>query len=193
MNDGVSVLVALVLLVFIFRWLFGGATPTDNSSIRRAPVRDDWVQTVHSMFPHIPTAAIRRDLERTRSVEITCERILRDGQLPTLPSDFAPSHAVATPAAASTGASAGRPAATSQAAQPSLIRRFNLSDRNLDGVDDKTVDRVWEADSRKREDRLRSRKEQMLLRARKRMLEKRDTDTETTAAAEGKGKSPALE
>jgi coupling of ubiquitin conjugation to ER degradation protein 1 len=34
------------------------------------------------MFPHIPVTAIRRDLERTRSVELTCERILRDGGLP---------------------------------------------------------------------------------------------------------------
>ena len=34
------------------------------------------------MFPHIPTAAIHYDLQKTGSVEQTCDNILRDGALP---------------------------------------------------------------------------------------------------------------
>jgi coupling of ubiquitin conjugation to ER degradation protein 1 len=38
--------------------------------------------TVLGTFPHIPAEAIRYDLARTGSVELTCENILRDGELP---------------------------------------------------------------------------------------------------------------
>lgn len=34
------------------------------------------------MFPHVPTAAIHYDLQKTGSVEQTCDNILRDGSLP---------------------------------------------------------------------------------------------------------------
>ena len=34
------------------------------------------------MFPNIPVEAIQYDLQKTGSVEQTCENILRDGTLP---------------------------------------------------------------------------------------------------------------
>ena len=37
---------------------------------------------MRSMFPHVPTAAIHYDLQKTGSVEQTCDNILRDGSLP---------------------------------------------------------------------------------------------------------------
>src|SRR6185369_8060321 len=40
------------------------------------------VETVCAMFPNIPPAAIQFDLQKTGSVEVTCDNILRDGGLP---------------------------------------------------------------------------------------------------------------
>lgn len=40
------------------------------------------VEAVQAMFPHIPEASIRYDLQRSGSAEATCERILQDGYLP---------------------------------------------------------------------------------------------------------------
>ncbi|RKP23984.1 hypothetical protein SYNPS1DRAFT_23920, partial [Syncephalis pseudoplumigaleata] len=146
MNDGVSILVALVLLAFVLRWLFGNSTEQRGPGSAPRPVPEDWVHTVHSMFPHLPPAAIRRELERTHSVELTCERILRDGTLPTLPSDMA----------ASTSSSFGHPATADggdagrnqpQGTSTSLLQRYQLTDAQLDGVaEDGPVDRTWETD-----------------------------------------------
>lgn len=39
------------------------------------------------MFPHIPVEAIQYDLQKTGSVEQTCDNILREGTLPLVRGD----------------------------------------------------------------------------------------------------------
>lgn len=45
------------------------------------------IDTVRTMFPHIPVEAIQYDLQKTGSVEQTCDNILREGTLPLVRGD----------------------------------------------------------------------------------------------------------
>nr|CAG8602560.1 15415_t:CDS:2 [Entrophospora candida] len=55
----------------------------ERPRFRLRHVTPEMIETVHSMFPDIPTAAIKYDLQKTGSVEVTCENILRNNS--TLP------------------------------------------------------------------------------------------------------------
>ncbi|PVV05249.1 hypothetical protein BB560_000234 [Smittium megazygosporum] len=82
----ILVLLFLILLVFvIFGVLFGGSLG-NNSAATRYPVREDHVSQLSAMFPDIQEAAIRFDLSKTGSLEITTENILTLGSSLPLPS-----------------------------------------------------------------------------------------------------------
>ena len=72
MNDTLGALLAVLVLWVLVR-VFSGRT---------AHVEPGTIDAVHSMFPHISYAAIHYDLLQTGSAESTCDRILRDGNLP---------------------------------------------------------------------------------------------------------------
>ncbi|KAJ1929707.1 hypothetical protein IWQ60_000926 [Tieghemiomyces parasiticus] len=183
MNE-VSLVVSAVVLYFVFKWLLGGdesdGRSTANAGVGRHRVSADMVQMVRSMFPHIPEASIRADLQRTGSVEMTCDNILRNGQLP--PPINAPAANPAGPAAAATAsrptgraapgtARPGTTAASSSSssrdvAQESLVKRYNLAGK-LDEPLPEQPTYTWESDAAKRQDQLRRRKERMILQARK--------------------------
>ncbi|CAG8504475.1 17633_t:CDS:2, partial [Acaulospora colombiana] len=96
MNDSISILVAILVIFCVFRWLLGSTpqqTPVNNrgnittNDIPRArprPVTPEMVETVCAMFPNIPPAAVQYDLQKTGSVEVTCDNILQNGGLPLL-------------------------------------------------------------------------------------------------------------
>lgn len=192
MNDSISILAAFVILVFIFRWLFGkiqnvlttclsshfpvGGPSNSNDSTpqrrlpndRRRAVTPEMVQTVQQMFPHIPPAAIHYDLQRTGSVQVTCDKILSEGDLPIPPPNFPiPLQYQPQPSPADRG-SGSSSSSSASASRPSLVNRFNLSSKLSSEVAEPP--KVWEATAEKRQRLLQMRKEAMILAARKKMM-----------------------
>ncbi|ORX98336.1 hypothetical protein K493DRAFT_313672 [Basidiobolus meristosporus CBS 931.73] len=190
MNDGVSILVAIFIILLVFRWLLG-SSPSNQDRQRRTGtglatgrryVSPEQVSTVHGMFPNVPIAAIQADLARTGSVEVTCDNILRDGGLP-LPVEATPQPAQNPP---STTNNASSSSSNSKATATNLIHRFNINPENEENA---TVapPKVWEATADKRQDNLQRRKEHMILQARKRFLEqqqKKAAQSEVTEKSE---------
>ncbi|KAI3614696.1 hypothetical protein CBS9595_003967 [Malassezia furfur] len=74
MNDLMGALFALLVLWMMLRMIGG--------ELSNAVQTQQMVETVKTMFPHIPEPSIRYDLLRSGSAEATCERILQDGYLP---------------------------------------------------------------------------------------------------------------
>ncbi|KAG9322965.1 hypothetical protein KVV02_007245 [Mortierella alpina] len=126
------------------------------------------VETVRAMFPHIPTAAIHYDLQKTGSVEQTCDNILRDGTLPMPPAPRPP-----TPPATSTSSTStsGSSSATNQSVNGNLVQRFQLQEAAERNVVPDEPSKVWADSAEKRQEVFKSRKEFMVLQARKRFLE----------------------
>ncbi|KZT06630.1 uncharacterized protein LAESUDRAFT_749863 [Laetiporus sulphureus 93-53] len=206
MGEVVNVLVAVAVIVLIVRWATSGKDATAEPSpstvlgFRPKNVTIEMVETVHSMFPDIPSDNIRYDLLRTGSVQQTTNTILERGFLPAVgPHAFyasfiayisawkpPPAYYTIYPRAVdSTHSPAGtlRPttAGSSTGNKPSsenLITRYTLQDRIVasSGVSVTTPEEaggkaVWEDSPEKREASLRERKARMVLAARQRLLE----------------------
>lgn len=187
MGEVVNVIVAVAVVVFIVRWATTGKDAPNTPSpalvlgFRPKNVTTDMVDTVHNMFPDIPSDNIRYDLLRTGSVQQTSTTILERGFLPAPP----PAYYTIYPRAIDPApASASRPLnsvnATTSGAKPkgdNLITRYNLQERAAaaSGVSVLAPEEVggvavWEESAEKREASLRERKAQMILAARQRLL-----------------------
>ncbi|KAG0372992.1 hypothetical protein BGX24_012318 [Mortierella sp. AD032] len=178
MTDFVSLTIVIVIIFMVFRWLSASGDdqgPRQGQGRNRIPTRPparlvnpEMVETVRAMFPHIPTAAIHYDLQKTGSVEQTCDNILRDGTLPMPP---APRPQTPPTAAATSAAASGSSTGSSHATNGNLVQRFKLqeaADKNI--VPDEPT-KVWADSAEKRQEVFKSRKEFMVLQARKRFLE----------------------
>ncbi|KAF8986123.1 hypothetical protein BGZ46_009234 [Entomortierella lignicola] len=178
MTDFVSITIVIVIIFMVFRWLSAsgdgdGPQPNRQGQNRvRTPTRPparlvnpEMVETVRSMFPHIPTAAIHYDLQKTGSVEQTCDNILRDGALPMPPAPRPPTPPVASSSA--TGSSSG----VSQSVNGNLVQRFKLQEAAEKNIVPDEPSKVWGDSAEKRQEVFKSRKEFMVLQARKRFLE----------------------
>lgn len=64
------------------RYVGKAKTGSRRTELSNAVQTQQMVETVKTMFPHIPEPSIRYDLLRSGSAEATCERILQDGYLP---------------------------------------------------------------------------------------------------------------
>ncbi|KAF8581459.1 hypothetical protein K439DRAFT_1662305 [Ramaria rubella] len=193
MGEVVNVVVAFAVIVFIFRWATRGGG--GNEETRRARnllgfqpkhVTPEMISTVQSMFPHIPHDNIHFDLLRTGNVEVTSNKLLERGYLdaetcqpPPTYSQLYPVQAAPAPAAPSSASSPS----TKPASQPTLISRFDLEERlrsEKETVSTTMVDAggkaTWEDTPERREASLRERKAQMVLAARKRLLEQRNQE-----------------
>ncbi|KAI7827067.1 hypothetical protein BC939DRAFT_445673 [Gamsiella multidivaricata] len=117
------------------------------------------------MFPHIPTAAIHYDLQKTGSVEQTCDNILRDGTLPMPPAPrpITPPAASSSPSTAAAGSSSG----TSHSVNGNLVQRFKLHEAVEKDLVPEEPSKVWGDNAEKRQEVFKSRKEFMVLQARK--------------------------
>ncbi|KAF9953980.1 hypothetical protein BGZ70_010697 [Mortierella alpina] len=177
MTDFVSITIAIVIIFMVYRWLSAsgeGSQPSRQGQNRgrMTPrtqarlVNPEMVETVRAMFPHIPTAAIHYDLQKTGSVEQTCDNILRDGTLPMPPAPRPP-----TPPAPSTSSTSGSSSATSQSVNGNLVQRFQLQEAAERNVVPDEPSKVWADSAEKRQEVFKSRKEFMVLQARKRFLE----------------------
>ncbi|KAI8338580.1 hypothetical protein BC941DRAFT_469685 [Chlamydoabsidia padenii] len=174
MNDGVSILVAVFLILIVLRWMLGGQPQNQQLRQRRTTTRrvhrvtPQMIEMVRALFPDVPTAAIQADLQRTGSVETTVDNALRDGGLP-LP---------ATPTASQPGSpSLNNTSSTSSSSSrkptnyDSLLQRYKLDTEKLAQEELVEPPKVWEQDAAKRQDTLKKRKEFMVLQARKKLME----------------------
>ncbi|KAF9287462.1 hypothetical protein BGZ68_001791 [Mortierella alpina] len=179
MTDFVSITIAIVIIFMVYRWLSAsgeGSQPNRQGQNRgrMTPrtqarlVNPEMVETVRSMFPHIPTAAIHYDLQKTGSVEQTCDNILRDGTLPMPPAPRPPTPPAASASSTSTS---GSSSATNQSVNGNLVQRFQLQEAAERNVVPDEPSKVWADSAEKRQEVFKSRKEFMVLQARKRFLE----------------------
>ncbi|SCV72173.1 BQ2448_4867 [Microbotryum intermedium] len=143
MDDAVGWLVALSFVYFTYRYLFGSSSSgsSNGTSRRRYVVPPASIDTVANMFPNIPRASIRYELERTRNnVEATVERCLSQGRLPEPPASFfadlssengptTPQRPNSNATRASPPTTPSSPVSTSATPSPSLIQRLRLQDR----------------------------------------------------------------
>jgi coupling of ubiquitin conjugation to ER degradation protein 1 len=192
MAEVVNVVVAFVVIVFLFRWVTsskdspGGTAET--LGFRPKNVTDDMINTIHGMFPDIPVDNIRYDLLRTGDVEMTTNKILEKGFLDAPPAPYytlyprAERDLAAAPAPPAAGAGA-----TATAAKENLISRYNLQDRVTAPAPTLSETQiggkaVWEDSAEKREASLRERKAQLILAARQRLLASQQQQVDSTAS-----------
>ncbi|KZT70699.1 hypothetical protein DAEQUDRAFT_744662 [Daedalea quercina L-15889] len=180
MGEVLNVVVAVAVIVFIVRWVTSGKETSSGPSpsavlgFRPKNVTTEMVDTVHTMFPDIPSDNIRYDLLRTGSTQTTTNNILERGFLPAPPPAYYtlyPRAADSTPAARPTPAPS--PTSSGKSKSENLIGRYHLEDRVAlsSGVEVHTPEEaagraVWEDSAEKREASLRERKAQMILAAR---------------------------
>lgn len=202
--------IAACLLIgyLIFRWYSSSPTTATGQSSsantravpRRAPTPaeatliNSRAELVSGMFPQIPLAAIKWELQKNgANVEATTEKILTNGFLPEPPAPANPSpasssrpsrtNAPSTVTNASTSAtSTGR---SSNNAHIDLITRYNLSNKLAESAMSNDSDSgsaspsgsgkgkasAWSQNKAERQALLQKRRDEMILKARRRMEE----------------------
>ncbi|KAI0746337.1 hypothetical protein C8Q80DRAFT_1105147 [Daedaleopsis nitida] len=165
----------------------GAGTPSPSTVLGFRPknVTPEMVETIHNMFPDIPSDNIRFDLLRTGSVQQTSNKILERGFLPPVPPaayyDIYPRAVDSTSPAQPAGARPSNATAGPSKAKKSenLLTRYHLEGRaetsataTATGAAPEVAGgkAAWEDTAEKREASLRERKAQMILAARQRML-----------------------
>ncbi|EPQ27698.1 uncharacterized protein PFL1_04836 [Pseudozyma flocculosa PF-1] len=215
MNDSLGAFLAIAVLWLILRFAFGGSSSSNGNANAAGPSLDaararqvpqHMVDAVKTLFPHVPEASIRYDLQRSGSAEATCDRILNEGGLPTPPagffgtatsntpsrSDAAATTATHEPAAAAAGQAANAAArganarasasssSSSSVKRTTLISRFGTDGDALDTTADKGDGDAqgWAPSPEERAKRLEERKRRMVLEARKKLMERQAHKTE---------------
>ncbi|KAH8079069.1 hypothetical protein BXZ70DRAFT_1050921 [Cristinia sonorae] len=198
MGEVVNVIVAFAVIVIIVRWATtskdGAPSQPSTSSIlgfRPKNITTEMVDTIHTMFPDIPTDNIRYDLLRTGNVQVTTNKLLERGFLPAPPPAYYTVYprteqpANPTPRATQPQQAA---AASSSKKTESLISRYHLEERLASSTGIAASPEVaggksvWEESAAKREASLRERKAQMILAARQRLLAQQKAEQDAAAA-----------
>ncbi|KAJ2959093.1 hypothetical protein NQZ79_g5382 [Umbelopsis isabellina] len=193
MNEGISIIVAVFVILVAMRWLFGAPQQSGSQRQRanrpRHAVTPEMVETVRAMFPNITVPAIRASLQTTGSVEITIEQALRDGTLP-MPANVTPPRSPSSGNRNNQYTSGQSSSSVMGAKQNDLVSRYGLESR-VDNLESPEPPKVWESDVQKRQEMLRKRKEHMILQARRKMQESKvsaqqpaDTMSHSSKAAE---------
>ncbi|CAG8770481.1 1741_t:CDS:2, partial [Acaulospora morrowiae] len=153
---------------------------TTNDMPRARPRPDDLLQveTVCAMFPNIPQASIQYDLQKTGSVEVTCDNILQNGgSLP--PPPVATSFAI--PSTSQASSSSTSTSVNSSLTQQSLIDRYKLQEAVNKGLVPSDPPKKWETTPERRQELLQQKKDAMVLQARERYLEQQRKKKELEA------------
>ncbi|KAI0367262.1 hypothetical protein BV20DRAFT_1123576 [Pilatotrama ljubarskyi] len=201
MGEVVNVLVAVAVIVLVVRWATSGSkdssgapSPSAVLGFRPKNVTPEMVETVHSMFPDIPSDNIRYDLLRTGNVQVTTNKILERGFLPAPPPAYYTIYPrTAEPPAPRQPATPGNNAANAEAGSSKPKKTENLLTRyHLEGLASGTsigaapeevgAKSVWEDSPEKREANLRERKARMILAARERLLAQQAKEKEAAKA-----------
>ncbi|CAG8453592.1 8948_t:CDS:2 [Cetraspora pellucida] len=137
----------------------------DSPRTRPRPVTPEMVATVCAMFPNIPPVAVQYDLQKTGSVEVTCDNILQHGSLPLPPPTVASPFAVPSTSHASSSTTSGINVSVTH---QSLVDRYKLQDAVKKGIVPSEPPKTWEATPEKRQELLQRKKDAMILQARER-------------------------
>jgi len=177
-------LLAVALVGFLaIRW-FLNKPPTSSSSAssssnsRSNAVDGAKIEQVSAMFPQLDQRQIAWDLSRNGgNVAATSERILSGRGLENPPPSYRP--VLPSPAPAPTGTAGTARGSRSAAAQPDLITRYNLQSRvsgkgkeAVASAEEEQKRQAWSGDKAARAEGLRKRREEMVLAARRKMMEK---------------------
>ncbi|MCJ1225783.1 hypothetical protein MMC12_002432 [Toensbergia leucococca] len=161
-----QLLLVLLLISLAIRYFYYSKPSTPRSN--RADPRH--IDQIAQMFPQIPRRDIQWDLQRNGgSVAATTERILSGGRLETPPPSFQPqSPPYSSPPAPSS--------APQRPIHPDLITRYNLASRiTPSGATDQASSSAtegWLQNKGERQAMLQRRREEMVLKARRRMEDK---------------------
>ncbi|KAF7198372.1 Coupling of ubiquitin conjugation to ER degradation protein 1 [Pseudocercospora fuligena] len=177
-------IIAVAVVGFLaIRWWMSKPTTggTSGSSSRSRAVDPAKVDQVSSMFPQLDRRSIAWDLQRNGgSVEATTERVLGGRGLETPPPTFQPN--LPTPATAARSS-----AAKSEMSRPDLITRYGLQSKvsgkgkgkePVPSEEQKRNASAWSSDKAARAEGLKKRREEMILAARRKMMEK-DNEVES--------------
>lgn len=180
MDSSTVLFIVTLIVAFVFmRWLVSPVPQaiTDNdvpslnqlnrnsrasaSGSRRNPreVTDSMIEVVQSIGPHLTPGQIRMDLERSGSVQATIDRYLEMGSLP-----IPPNERVAPVLVANTSAKS----ASEKAEPENLIEKFGLNDK-VNEVNGEEIGNKWGTSKQERSSLLTKRREEMILKARKRL------------------------
>ncbi|KAH9855492.1 hypothetical protein C2E23DRAFT_813554 [Lenzites betulinus] len=187
MGEVVNVLVAVAVVVLVVRWATSGSkdssgTPSPSAVLGFRPksVTPEMVETVHGMFPDIPSDNVHYDLLRTGSVQLTSNKILERGFLPAPPPPYYTIYPrTAAPTAPGQAAAPANNVAAAGSSKPkksqNLLARYQLEGRTSGTSIGAAPEEVggkstWEDSAEKREAALRERKARMILAARERLL-----------------------
>ncbi|KAF8429530.1 hypothetical protein EV426DRAFT_713451 [Tirmania nivea] len=182
-----------------------GSTTSTTAAHRRPPPAQDFArlqqraEIVHGMFPQISMSSIKWELQKNGgSVEITTEKILAQGYLPEPPAPVnqagsAPRSRAPTPAGgAVAGAVAGAVGSSSSTPKPytDLITRYNLADKLAASSSDDEVTAQgrgkassWSQDKQERQALLQKRRDDMVLKARRKLEEKVEKEEKEKASS----------
>lgn len=132
---------------------------------QRREVSDDMIEVVQTIAPQLTRGQIRMDLERSGSVESTMERYMETGSLPYPPGESAqPQHL--QPDMSSH-------VQTTKKGPENLIEKYGLDGKVSKDVDDEGEESVdenkWGSNKEERTLLLNKKREEMILKARKRL------------------------
>ncbi|KAH6895506.1 hypothetical protein B0T10DRAFT_218946 [Thelonectria olida] len=171
-NDQISLPYLLVIMVvfgLIIRYLFGGSSPQQPTRSPEAVMRsrEIAVERIQQMFPQAARRSILWDLQRNGgNIQNTTERILA-GRLDTPPVTFQPP----PPPGSSSASAMTAPRQPEKPAQPDLITRYNLKNKigMVAVAEEERTGRAWSSNREERHASLQSRRDEMILAARRRM------------------------
>lgn len=179
-----SLLTLAVVSFFVIRWFFnrddgpaGGGRPRGRGNA----VDPAQVEQISQMFPQLSTRDIMWDLQRNGGcVAATTERILTGRGLETPPPSFQPQ--IAIPSATRPTTQPTTTSSTPKADGQDLISRYNLSAKaagdNSDASPAVASKSSWSQNKDERQRLLQKRRDEMILAARRKMMEKEQGNTQ---------------
>ncbi|CAK7903131.1 coupling of ubiquitin conjugation to ER degradation protein 1 [[Candida] anglica] len=187
MDTSTLIFIGTLLVAFVvMRWLISpvpqaiesdlpGVATTGSRSTRTPtsrsprPISDSMIEVVQSIGPQLSVGQIRMDLERSGSVEATIERFMETGGLPFPPGESAQQQQQQQARTNSSNSNGG-----SKIESENLIEKFGLSDKVKQNADnneeeEEEVSNKWGSNKQERSSNLAKRREEMILKARKRL------------------------
>ncbi|KAK5070036.1 hypothetical protein LTR64_001870 [Lithohypha guttulata] len=187
-----SIAIVIGLAYLLYRYFTSsssnGSDPSSSQSRNGLRFTQAQVDQVANMFPQLSRRDIMWDLQRNRgSVNATVERVLGGRSLDPAPPSFQPPMPETASQSTSTS-SISSLLSGKQQVHPDLITRYKLQDRINSSDKGKGVDtsgsassNSWGATKDERQSALKRRRDEMILEARRKMLERDATRGERTA------------
>ncbi|KAJ5925219.1 AMFR protein [Penicillium verhagenii] len=173
-----SLLTLAVVSYFVLRWFFHRDEGTSGGRPRgRGNVVDPaQVEQIAQMFPQLSTRDIMWDLQRNGgSVAATTERILAGRGLETPPPSFQPQVVTPRGHGATPALTTSTAATASKGNGQDLISRYNLSAKIASESEESQSPAsasAWSQNKEERQRLLQKRRDEMILAARRKMMEK---------------------